>query len=512
MTIRQRPSALRCHKRLRSHAGPRPEDRSRFPWGLAPGRTLDRRQPASTRVGPVTPPDAPDTPARPDGAANPAVSRGLEKLRRLVQLPTVSDRDPGRVDHAAFERLHATLAELFPLLHQHLELVPVGGHGLLAHWTGRSAERPLVLMAHLDVVPVDPDSPWTHGPFEGTVADGHLWGRGTLDDKGCLAGICEAVETLLEDGFVPAHDVWLSFGADEEVAGADAPAAVDVLTARGVRPWMVVDEGGAVAHDAFPGVTRPVAVVGVAEKGITSVELRVEGRGGHASQPAAKGPTFRLARAITRLERTPFRPRMTAPTAELFRRLAPHAPAPLRPLMANAERLAPVLVRALVAAGAEPAALVRSTAAVTTLAGSPALNVLATTARAGVNVRIMPGEDVASSVAHLRRAIADDQVQLEVLEAGEPTSISPWADDDAFDLLERTVAEVFPDAVVAPYVLMGATDARHFTGICERVYRFAPFRMTKAQRQSLHSFDERIGVADFDEGVLWYRRLLEQLG
>ena len=473
----------------------------------------------------MTPPDAPDshaplptsaptsdlgssTPRAPGRSEEPGA---LEKLRRLVQLPTVSDRDPERIDHAAFERLHATLAELFPLLHERLDLTPVGRHGLLLHWPGRSAERPVVLMAHLDVVPVDSDSPWTHGPFDGVVAGGHLWGRGTLDDKGCVAGICEAVETLLEDGFVPAQDVWLSFGADEEVAGTDAPAAVELLTARGVRPWMVIDEGGAVAHDAFPGVARPVAVVGVAEKGITSVELRVAGRGGHASQPAAKGPTFRLARAITRLERSPFPSHLTAPTVELFRRLAPHAPAPLRPLMANAARLSPVLTRALVAAGAEPAALVRSTAAVTTLSGSPAMNVLASTARAGVNVRIMPGEDVASAVAHLRTAIADDRVDLEVLEAGEPTPVSPWADDPAFDLVERTVAEVFPDAVVAPYVLMGATDARFFTGICERVYRFAPFRMTKAQRESIHSFDERIGVDDFNEGILWYRRLIERL-
>ena len=141
-------------------------------------------------------------------------------------------------------------------------------------------------MAHLDVVPVDESSPWQHPPFSAEIHDGAVWGRGTLDDKGCVAAICEAVERLLTDGHRPAQDVWLSFGCDEEVSGPTAAAAVDELVRRGVRPWFVLDEGGAVAYDAFPGVSRPVAAIGVAEKGTTSVELRVEGRGGHASTPA----------------------------------------------------------------------------------------------------------------------------------------------------------------------------------------------------------------------------------
>lgn len=438
-------------------------------------------------------------------------SAALGRLQQLIRIPTVSDRDPARVDHAAFEQLHATLAELFPLVHEHLEVTPVGGHGLLLHWRGESDERPVVLMAHQDVVPVDAEATWTHPAFDGVVADGYLWGRGTLDDKCCVAGICEAVETLLARGFTPAQDVWLSFGADEEVAGKDAPAAVEVLRQRGVAPWLVLDEGGAVAHDAFPGVEAPVAVIGVAEKGISSYELKVEGRGGHASMPSKNGPTARIARAITRLERSPFPPRMAAPTVELFRRMAPHAPAPLRPLMANAARLSPVLARVLVAAGAEAGALVRTTAAVTTLSGSPALNVIASTAKAGVNVRIMPGESIATTTEHLRRAINDEHVHLDLLEAGEPTPISAYDGEPAFALLEETVAEVYPDAVPAPYVLMGATDGRFFTEICERVYRFAPFRMSKAQRESIHSYDERIGVEAYDEGVRWYVRLIEKI-
>jgi carboxypeptidase PM20D1 len=435
--------------------------------------------------------------------------RAVGKLQALVRIPTVSHADPDRVDTARFDDFLAELESQFPLLHGRLELTRIPSHALLFRWAGHSAERPVVLMAHLDVVPVDEGAPWQHPPFGATIAGGAIWGRGTLDDKGSLVGICEAVETLLERGFTPEQDVWLSFGCDEEVFGTAAPLAVAELVRRGVRPWFVLDEGGAIAHEAFPGVAAPIGVIGVTEKGTTSLELRVEGRGGHASTPARMGPTARLARAILRLERSPLPAHTPEPTVELFRRIAPHAPLALRPLLANAGRLRPVLTRALLAAGPETAAMTRTTVAVTTLTGSPAINVIASTAKAGVNIRVMVGDTVAGVLEHVRRAIGDDRVHIEVLDQNEPSPVSPT--DDAFALLESTIRVVFTDAVPAPYVMMAATDSRHFTEICERVYRFAPFRMTKAQRESIHSYDEHLGIDAFVEGVRWYQRLIERI-
>ncbi|MFC5178054.1 M20/M25/M40 family metallo-hydrolase [Nocardioides taihuensis] len=437
---------------------------------------------------------------------DPAVAR----LQALVRIPTISHRDPDQVDVAAFDAFLAELERSFPLLHQRLELTRIHTHGLLFHWPGRTADKPVVLMAHLDVVPVDEDAPWQHPPFSADLADGKVWGRGTLDDKGCLVGICEAVERLLADDHVPAQDVWLSFGCDEEVFGVAASMAADVLEQRGVRPWFVVDEGGAVAGKAFPGVKPPVAVVGVTEKGATSLRLVVEGRGGHASTPVRNGPTARLAKAILALERSPMPASTPEPTLELFRRLAPHVPLPLRPVLGNADRIRPLVTRAMLAVGAETAAMTRTTFAVTTLEGSPALNVIASRAVAGVNIRTMPGDTVDAVVEHVRRAIGDDQVRIEVVERGEASPVSP-VDDDAFRLIEHTIAEVFPEAVPAPYVMMAATDARQFTRICERVYRFAPYRMSRAQREAIHSYDECLGVDDFLDGVRWYRRLIERL-
>lgn len=433
----------------------------------------------------------------------------VAKLAALVAIPTVSRRDPDDLDVAAFDGFLDELTVQFPLLHQHLELTRIGSHGLLFHWRGRAADRPVVLMAHLDVVPVEGD--WTHPPFAAVIADGHLWGRGTLDDKGALVGICEAVERLLARDITPAQDIWLSFGCDEEVAGGDARIAAATLTERGVTPWLVLDEGGAVAEQAFPGVREPVAVVGVAEKGMLSLELRVTGDGGHASTPATWGPVTRLARALTRLEKSPFPSSLPEPTVHMLELLGAHASGPIKPLLSNASRMPRALAKALTLVGPEPAALARTTMAATTLSGSPALNVIAGRAVAGVNLRIATGSSVAATIEHVRKAIRDPRVEIAVLEAHEPTSLSPWQgpEADAFRLITRTVERQFPDAIAAPYVMMAATDSRYFHEISPSVYRHAPFRMTKQQRESIHAVDEKIGLDDLEHGIVWYQALIE---
>ena len=436
--------------------------------------------------------------------------RVATKLQALVRIPTVSHVDPDLRDEAPFVAFTEELARQFPLLHERLELTRIPGQALLFRWPGVGDARPVVLMAHIDVVPVDEEAPWQHPAFDARIVDGHVWGRGTLDDKGCLVGIAEAVERLLEQGFTPAQDVWLSFGSTEEVSGDTAELAVEELRSRGVEPWFVLDEGGAVASEAFPGISAPLAVIGVSEKGTTTLELRVDGRGGHASTPVRMDATARLARAIVRLDRSPFRASVPEPTLEMLRRLAPHAPLPLRAMIAGASRLGPALTRALIAAGPETAAMTRTTVAITTLQGSPAHNVIASTALAGVNLRVAIGDTVDDVVAHVTKAVRDKRVRVSVVESGEPSPVSP-VDDDAFRLLESTIAEAFPDAVPTPYVMMAATDSRFFTAICPRVYRFAPFRMTKAQRQAIHSYDEHIGIDDLGDGMLWYQRLIERI-
>ncbi|MFF3038342.1 M20/M25/M40 family metallo-hydrolase [Arthrobacter citreus] len=432
------------------------------------------------------------------------------KLARLIACRTVSSRIPEEVDDGEFARFRAELAALFPVVHRRLTLEEVGG-GLLFRWQGTEDELdPVVLMAHYDVVPVQDESTWEHPPFAGVLADGCIHGRGALDDKGSLAAILEAVETLLEEGFTPSRTVWLSFGDNEETAGDTAARAAAILQERGVRPWLVLDEGGAVASQAFPFVTSPVAVIGVSEKGILDVELSVEDPGGHASTPTRLGAAARLARAVVRLDQRPFPAALHPVTIEMLGRLAAGASPLPAALFARAGSLRLPLTRIFGALGGEPNALTRTTVALTQLSGSKASNVLPTRATANANVRIAPGESIDSVLRRMRRTVRDRKVSLRVVEGSEPSPVSSTSNAQ-FAALETAIREVFPDAIPAPYIMLGGTDSRRYTAISDAVYRFAPFRMDKAARASIHADNEKLSLHTFGEGITFYRRLLQNL-
>ncbi len=428
----------------------------------------------------------------------------VERLRALLRVPTVAGAD-------RFEELHEVLAREYPLVHDRLERERVGD-SLLFRWPG-SGGPVVVLMAHLDVVPAVADG-WSHPPFDGVVTgegdDAVLWGRGALDDKGSVAAILEAVEDALRRGLQPSGDLYLSFGADEETMGDGARGIVDLLERRGVRPELVLDEGGAVIESPFPGVRDPLAVVGVSEKGILNLRLSVDQQGGHASTPPRRTATARIARAVLRISKRPFPARFGTVSEEMVRRVGRRATGPMRALFARPRLTRPLLLALFLRAGDETRAAVRTTAAVTQLSGSEAANALAERAGAVVNVRIAVGSSVAQAVARIRRVIADPGVRLEVLTASEPSPVSPTT-GAAWEMLSGTIERAFPGVIVAPYVMLGASDSRHFTRICPAVYRFSPFEMSREERGSLHATDERIRVRSFLGGVAFYRLLLTEL-
>lgn len=442
-----------------------------------------------------------DEAARDDGA--------LERFRALLRIPTMSRNDVEETDWAAFDRFADTLPELYPALHAALEREP-HDHSLLYRWRGRGGGDPTVLMAHFDVVPATEDG-WTHPPFAAELTgDGEqrlLWGRGAIDDKGAVVAILEAVEALVREGFEPADDVYLSFGHDEETVGSGARGIAAVLRERGIRPALVLDEGGAVVERIFPGVSAPIAVVGVSEKGITSVRLTVEQHGGHASTPPRMTATVRLARAITRLNARPFPARLTETNLRMVETLGAHATGPLRAVFTRARRLQPVLRWVFGRLSDETRAIVRTTTAVTQLRGSLAANALPETAEAVVNTRIAVGSSVAETLDHFRRAIRDDAVRIEAVNASEPSPVSP-SDGPRWERLAAAIGAVHPRAVVTPYVMLGASDSRHFTGICDAVYRFTPFELSADERGALHARDERIRVATWLRGIRVYEALL----
>jgi len=430
-----------------------------------------------------------------------------ERLAELVHLPTISSRDPEEVDEAVFARFRERLGELYPRTWSALDREVLGSGALLLRWRSGTDAPPLVLMAHYDVVPVEGQD-WHDEPFSGRITGGVVHGRGAIDDKGSLVAIVEAVEALLEEGFTPRRDVYLSFGNDEEVFGTGAQLAVDALTARGVRPWAVLDEGGAVVTGVFPGVPGRIAVVGLAEKGMLDLELSTTDAGGHASAPEPRGATARLARAVVRLDENPFPARLDDVVLSMVDTVGRQAAGGYRVLFAHAAQLRPVLAAVLARSSRQGNALVRTTVAITQLEGSRAANVLATRVRANANIRIALGETVASTIDRVRRIVDDPSVALRVVTGSDPSPVSR-TDGEPYALVSAAIRSAYPDATVTPYVMIQASDARHFAEVCDSVYRFMPFDLTAEELATLHAADERLSVAALGRGIGFYRHLVE---
>ncbi|GAA1137338.1 M20 family peptidase [Microbacterium natoriense] len=435
-----------------------------------------------------------------------------ERLSQMIQLPTVSAELDQR-GREPFEAFVSLIATQYPLVHERLTLERHTDFGLLFHWKGRgeTSDGPLVLMAHYDVVPVDESDAWTHPPFAGVIDGGIVYGRGALDDKGPLIVVLEAVENLLASDFTPARDVYLSFGGNEETYGHAAEEIARVLRERGIVPWLVVDEGGAVVAAPLPFVPGRAAMIGVGEKGVMTLTLTARGEGGHASAPPALTAVRRIARAVDRLGPRTFRPRASRAIGRMLSQLADQTPGPARHLL----RLlggAPVLTAQLFAAlGGEPAALVRTTVAPTMQSGGTAANVLPSQASATINLRIALGETTQQAVLRVRRRIADPLVKVAVVEASEPSPESP-TDNEQFALLSDALAASYPGVAAVPYVMMAATDSRHFHRFSPAVYRFAPLDMSNAQRASIHGVDENVEIAALERGERFHRALIERLG
>ncbi|WP_227531165.1 M20/M25/M40 family metallo-hydrolase [Microbacterium tenebrionis] len=442
--------------------------------------------------------------------STPSVRPGIaERLSRMIQLPTVSAELDER-GMGSFEDFVALIAELYPLVHGRLTRERVTDLGLLFRWKGRSDAAPLVLMAHYDVVPVDESDAWTHPPFSGTIADGRVHGRGALDDKGPLIVILEAVENLLAAGFTPERDVYLSFGGNEETFGAAAVEIARLFRDRNITPWLVVDEGGAVVDAPLSFVQGRAAMIGVGEKGVLTVRLTARGDGGHASAPPTLTAVRRIARALSRLDPGTFRPRTPQAIARMLAQFSEQASGPSRLLLKVLAGAPPVTARVFAALGGEPAAMVRTTVAATMQSGGTAANVIPSQASATVNLRIALGETVIGSVTRLRRRIRDPLVEVEVLEGSEPSPESP-TDNEQFALLGAALERAFPGVRPVPYVMMAATDSRHFHRFAPAVYRFAPLEMSNAQRAAIHGVDENVEIATLERGEQFHRALLQLL-
>lgn len=433
----------------------------------------------------------------------------VRDMQDMIRCRTVSNRDEALVDREEFAKFEKLLEERFPQIHRQCEKKKIGKTGLLFKLKGLSDEKPSVCMAHYDVVPAD-QSEWSIGAFDGTLKDGKIWGRGTLDTKGTLCAVMEAVEKLISEGFVPADDLYLSFSGEEEIDGDSCDDIVTYLQENGIKPAFVLDEGGAVVSGAFPGMKEDCAAVGVVEKGSVNLDLIVERPGGHASTPPAHSNIGILADAVRSIERHPFSGQLTPPVRKMFETLGRHSSFGLRMIFANLWLFWPLFNVICKRSGGDMYALTRTTVAVTRAEGSAAYNVMPSKATAGLNLRLLGTDTIGSAMTHLKKVIDDDRVKIELVNGSNPSLVSD-TECDEWNTLRGVIEETWPGTVVSPYLMMACSDSRHYCRITDRVYRFCGQKLSKEERGMIHGVNERIPVETLIKTVVFYTRLIKKL-
>ncbi|NBB86318.1 MAG: M20 family peptidase [Bacteroidetes bacterium] len=435
----------------------------------------------------------------------------VDRLATALTYPTISHQAPGDFDAEAFEGFLAFLEEAYPRIYAELSVERVGEYTTLYRWEGSDPElQPGMLIGHYDVVPVEPgtEDEWTHPPFAGAVADGFVWGRGTLDDKAGVLSALEAVAYLLETGFAPARTLYIAAHHDEEVGGLDGAAQVAaLLQARGVELAFLVDEGLPVAEQVIDGIDTPLALVGVAEKGFLNLELSVARPGGHSSMPSQQTSIGDLATALHRLKDHPMPGRFGDLVQQTFAPLASELPFLYRMGLTNLWLFRPLVKRQLATIPHANAAL-RTTAAPTIFRAGVKENVLPARASAIVNFRIHPHDSIAAVEAHVKRVVANDDILIRRMpRAREPSEVSD-TEAPAYYHLRQSIQEVFSDTPVAPSIFIATSDARHFRELTQNIYRFRPIRARPEDQRRIHGTNERIGVDNYAEMVQFQIRLI----
>lgn len=434
--------------------------------------------------------------------------RAVSNLQTLVRYKTVSYRDPSLEDDAEFEGLIAALPSLYPNVAALCELTRIDGRGLLYRWKGKSSLEPTVLMAHYDVVPVNEEA-WEKPPFEAILEDGVLWGRGTLDTKVTINGVLFAADTLISQGFVPENDIYFAFSGGEEVNGPGAPNIVSYFEQNGIKPALVVDEGGAVVENVFPGVALPCGMIGIAEKGMMDVSYKTKSAGGHASAPKPHTPVGILSEACCKIENHPFPSHLSAPVAKMFDTLGRHSNFVYRMIFANLWCFSPLLDMICKKSGGELNALMRTTVAFTQMKGSTASNVIPPEAEMVSNIRLNPFDSIESATAYLKKTVNNENVDVSVIYGMEPSPISE-TDCPAWDKVATAVASTWKGCIVSPYLMMQCSDSRHYGKISNHVYRFSAMDLTSAERATIHGNNERIRLEALGKAVEFYIRLIQK--
>ena len=430
----------------------------------------------------------------------------INALGELVKCKTVSRYNTDEEDNAEFEKLIGKLPVLYPNVFEKCTLTKFPDRGLLFKWAGKEEGPSAVLMAHYDVVPVDEEN-WSKPAFEAIIEDGYMWGRGTLDTKSSFNGIMSAANTLIGQGFQPKNDIYFAFSGGEEVNGNGAVNIVNYFRENNVELSMVLDEGGAVVDNVFPGVSQRCGLVGIAEKGMMNLTYSINSDGGHASAPSAHTPVGRLALACSKLEAHPFKAHFTKPVNEMFDTLGRYSNFLYRLIFANLWLFKPILDSISKKSGGEINAMIRTTVAFTQMEGSDAPNVIPPSASMVSNIRLNPEDSIASAIDYIKKTINDDDIKLEVTSSMEPSPISS-TDCEGWERIKDAVEATWK-CIVSPYLMVQCSDSRHYSEISDRVYKFSAMDLTAEERHSIHGNNEKIRLETICSAVEFFIRLMK---
>jgi carboxypeptidase PM20D1 len=440
-------------------------------------------------------------------------AESVAHLSEAVSIPTISYLPDSPVDTFAFKSYMEFIKKTYPLVHEKLEREVFNNFSMLYRWKGEDTSlRPMVLMAHYDVVPPGDTASWERKPFSGYFDGTYIWGRGTLDDKAAMISILEAVEALLGKGYKPERTLYLSFGHDEELAGnMGAGTIAESFKKRGIKPDFVLDEGMAITNGMIPMMKKPVALVGTSEKGYLTVKLSADMPGGHSSTPEKESAITVVNSALNKLEEKQMNPEISGPVNDFIRYIGPEMPFYAKAIFAN-KWIFKCIIIIIYTGSSSGNALVRTTIAPTMINAGIKDNVIPTKAEAVVNFRIIPGETSTIVIAHIRKVIDDDRIKIEAdnTTLSEPAPVSP-VDVPGFRFISLTIRQIYPDAVVSPTLMLGSSDSRHFSAVTRNIYRFAPIVVTSEDMARIHGLNERTKADDFRKGIGFYYQLIVNL-
>lgn len=432
--------------------------------------------------------------------------KALADFKGAINIKTISYGDPSKVDTAQFIAFHGYLQKTYPLIHAQLKREKVDHFSLLYTWEGKNPQlKPVILMAHQDVVPIEEGTEkiWTVDPFAGIVKDNYIWGRGTTDDKINLISMMESIEKLLGENFKPERTVYLAFGHDEEVGGKGAQAIANLMKERKIQAELVLDEGGIITREKIPGMTKPVALLGTAEKGFLSLVLSVEKNGGHSSMPDPETSIDILSRALVRLRAKPFEAKFSQPMNDFIRAIGPEMPFMQKMVFANTWLFKSVLV-GIYEKSPGGNASVHTTLVPTIVNAGIKDNVIPTLATATINLRLLPGDKASDIIEKVNKTIDDPRVKVEKKngfssESSAVTEVTSFGFHSVTKAVQRASG-----ALVSPFLMIGATDSRKFEDVSSSIVKFSPM----IDPIGFHGIDERVSLESYRTSLWFYEQLI----